>query len=31
MVEIAGTISDQMKKIDSDIKKQQDEINELRN
>jgi hypothetical protein len=31
MVEIAGTISDQMKKIDADIKKQQDEINELRN
>lgn len=31
MVEIAGTISDQMKKIDSDLKKQQDEINELRN
>ena len=31
LVEIAGQISDLMKKIDNDVKKQQDELTELRN
>lgn len=31
LVELAGMISDRMKLIDSDIKKQQDEMSELRN